>query len=50
LRKILANNIIYIESKEAIKLIKTEMENSANKDIKAEKYADAAKKCIVCMN
>jgi hypothetical protein len=33
-------------------LIKTEMENSANKDIKAaEKYADAAKKkCIVCMN
>ncbi len=33
-----------LKAKEAIKLIKTEMENSANKDIKAEKYADAAKK------
>jgi hypothetical protein len=32
----LANNINIHESKEAIKLIKTEMENSANKDIKAE--------------
>nr|WP_309758691.1 hypothetical protein [Flavobacterium sp.] len=33
-----------LKAKEAIKLIKTEMENSATKDIKAEKYADAAKK------
>ncbi|MFV8363541.1 hypothetical protein ACNQGO_09125 [Flavobacterium sp. ZT3P35] len=33
-----------LKAKESIKLIKTEMENSANKDIKAEKYADAAKK------
>ncbi len=33
-----------MKAKEAIKAIKTEMENSANKDIKAEKYIDAAKK------
>lgn len=33
-----------LKAKEAIKLIKNEMENSVNKDIKAEKYAEAAKK------
>lgn len=33
-----------MKAKEAIKSIKTEIENNANKDIKAEKYADAAKK------
>ena len=31
-------------AKEAIKSIKTEIENSVNKDVKSEKYADAAKK------
>lgn len=33
-----------MKAKEAIKLIKNEIENSVNKDIKSEKYADAAKK------
>ena len=33
-----------LKAKESIKAIKTEIENSASKDIKAEKYADAAKK------
>ena len=33
-----------LKAKEGIKLIKNEMESSVNKDVKAEKYAEAAKK------